>query len=62
MGDVIEKIIIRILPDLEVTIKGNDIDMFEIGAEVVSTLRKRSLFPDVEMIPVEEIRNALKET
>ena len=61
MGEVIEKIVIKVLPDLEVTVKGTDNDMFEIGAKIVSALRERGLHPDIQMIYNEEIRNILKE-
>ena len=60
MGEVIEKIIVSVKtpssPELEVTIKGSDTDMMEIAARTVSMLRKRHIYPDVEMVPVEEIR------
>lgn len=62
MGKVIEKIIVIVKesssPDLEVTIKGSDTDMLELGARIVSALRNRRIYPDVEMVPVEEIRKA----
>lgn len=60
MGEVIEQIIIRVLPDIEVTVKGKDNDMFEIGAKIICALRKRGLHPDIEMVPCEAIRKLLE--
>ena len=58
MGEVIEKIVIKVLPDLEVTVKGTDNDMLEIGAKVVTTLREKGLHPDIKLILIEELRVA----
>ena len=61
MGEVIEKVIITIKPDLEITVKGSEEDMAEYAGLVVSALRNKGLFPDVEMVPSEWIKKALKE-
>ena len=61
MGEVIEAIIIRVLPDLEVTVKGCDNDMFEMTAKIISALRKKGLMPDIEMVPAKELRDLLDE-
>ena len=61
MGELIEKIVIKVLPDLEVTIKGTHSDMVYLGAKVMKALRARGLHPDLEMIPTEAVINALKE-
>lgn len=62
IGKVIEKIIVSVKeassPDLEVTIKGSDLDMLDLGARIVSALRKRHIYPDVQMVPVDEIKKA----
>ena len=59
MGEVIEKIVIKVLPDLEVTVKGTDIEMFEIGAKVMKALRDKGLHPDVQIVIVNALEKVI---
>lgn len=50
MGVIVDHVLIKLHPDVEIKVSGSDIEIIEVSARIIAYFREKHILPDVEII------------